>query len=163
MIGLIGRIGLIRHIKAALVGVALFKAFFDEGEYLVVAEAEPGFRDEVAWWYFAGETFDYDVWVEALDEIDDKFDIIFKCKQMKIIGVSEIFVGHFCVFEYLQLMKFHCCERQFGDDVCCVKHHLAGLAWESEYEVGATVKAVAVDEFDGVAGGGEGVAAVDAK
>ena len=49
-------------------------------------------------------------------------------------------------------MKFHCCERQLGDDVCCVKHHLAGLARESEYEVGAAVESVAVDEFDGVAG-----------
>ena len=68
---------------------------------MVVAEIEPGLGDQVAGWNFACETFDDDVRVEALDEVDNKLDIIFKCKQMKISGVGEILVSHFSVFEYL--------------------------------------------------------------
>ena len=109
LIGQIGLIGLIGRIKAALIGIAFFEAFFDKGEYLVVAEIEPGFGDKIARWNFAGEALDNDVWVKPFDEVDDEFNIIFECKQVKIRWIGEIFVGHFCIFEYLELMKFHCC------------------------------------------------------
>lgn len=52
----------------------------DEGEDLVVAEGLPGLGDEIAWGYLTGEAFDDDIRVETFDEIDDEFDIIFKCK-----------------------------------------------------------------------------------
>ena len=60
-------------------------------------------------------------------------------------------------------MELHRCEWQFRDDIGSVQHHVACLAWESEDEVSAAVEAVGVDELDGVASGGEGVATVDAK
>ena len=68
---------------------------------MVVAEVEPGLGDQVAWGYFASEAFDDDVGVEAFDEVDDEFDIIFKSKQMKIRRVGKVFVSHFSIFEYL--------------------------------------------------------------
>ena len=67
-----------------MVGVAFGEAFFDEGEDLVVAEGEPGFGDEVTWRHFAGKAFDDDVGVEALDEVDNKFDVIVKSEEMKL-------------------------------------------------------------------------------
>ena len=99
--GLIGR-------ETALIGIPFFEAFFDEGEHLVVAEVEPWLRNQVSWRHLAGEALNYDIRVETFDEVDNKFDIIVERKQMKISGIGEIFVGHFSVFEYLQLMELYC-------------------------------------------------------
>ena len=137
------------------------EAFFDEGEDLVVAEVEPWGGYEITWRDLAGEALDNDVWVEAFDEVDDEFDVIVKREQMKIIGVGDVFVSHFCALEYLQLMELHRGERQFGYDICSVEHHVAGFAREPEDEMGAAWEAITVDEFDGIFSAGEGVSAVD--
>ena len=130
---------------------------------MVVSKVEPGFGDEIARWNFTCKAFDDDIWVEVFDEVDDELDIIFESEEMKISGVGEVFVSHFCVFEYLKLVKFHCSERQLRDYVSCVKHHVASFSGESEDEMTATMKTIVVNKFNGVASCGEGVAAVDAK
>ena len=147
----------------SLVGISFFQSFFDKGEDLVVAEVEPGFGDQIAGWHFAGKAFDDDVGVEALDEVDDEFDVIVEGEKMKISGVGEVFVSHFCIFEYLELVELHRGEWQLRDDVGGVKHHVAGFAWQSEDEMSAAGETVGVYKPDGVFGGGEGVAAVDAR
>ena len=68
---------------------------------MVVAEVEPGFGDEIAGRHFAGEAFDDDVGVEAFDEVDDELDIFVEGEKVEFRGVGEVFVGHFCIFEYL--------------------------------------------------------------
>ena len=90
-----------------MVGISFEEAAFDEGEYLVVAEGLPGLGDEIAWGHFAGETFDDNVGVEAFDEVDDELDVIVQVEQMEVGRVGEVFVGHFCIFEYLELVEFH--------------------------------------------------------
>ena len=43
-----------------------------------------------------------------------------------------------------------------------MEHHITGFAREAEDEVGSAVETVGVDELNGFACGGEGVATVDA-
>lgn len=80
---------------------------------------------------------------------------------MEFGGVGEVFFGHFCIFEYLELVELHRGKWQLRDYVGSMEHHITGLAGEAEYEVGSAGEAVGVHQFDALACGGESVSPVD--